>query len=126
MEQASGTLGARYQGGVEVAVYQAPALAGQSLYVARMSDPAVLDRRNKGIQKVSDPSWRSASITKGAPIVGGRFRAAIDSQLTNFRPYRAGLEGLILPARTTDPLANVTNRVGTIVTEMVRIKAAQG
>jgi len=36
---------------------------------------------------------------------------ASGKQSSNYEPYRAILEGMTLPAKTTDPAQNVANRV---------------
>lgn len=117
---------ARYEAGVTIADWQAPALGGQALYVARLSDPDVLARRSKNIGKVSDAEWRSATITKGRNIIGSRMTAAAPKQQANWAPYRAALEALTLPAKTADPLANLANRAGAVVTAMVNTKKSVG
>ena len=117
---------ARYEAGVSGADWQAPALAGQSLYVARLSDPDVLARRAKNIGKVSDSDWRSNTVAKGRPIIGARMTAAAPKQQANWAPYRAALESLTLPAKTADPMTNLTQRAGAVVQAMVATKKSVG
>jgi hypothetical protein len=117
---------ARYRAGVTSADWQAPALAGQALYVQRLQDPDVLARRAKNIGKVSDSDWRSAADTKGSPIIGARMTAAAPKQQANWAPYRAALESLTLPPKTADPMSNLTNRAGAVVQAMVNTKKSVG
>lgn len=117
---------ARYEAGVTTADWQAPALAGQGLYVARLSDPDVLARRAKNIGKVADADWRSSTISKGRPIIGARMTAAAGKQQANWAPYRSALESLTLPAKTADPMTNLTNRAGAVVQAMVATKKSVG
>jgi len=117
---------ARYEAGVTTADWQAPALAGQGLYVARLSDPDVLARRAKNIGKVADADWRSSTISKGRPIIGARMTAAAPKQQANWAPYRSALESLTLPPKTADPMTNLTNRAGAVVQAMVATKKSVG
>jgi hypothetical protein len=76
-----------------------------------LSDPAVLARRTKGIDRVSDESWRTDTINKGAAVIGSRMTGAADKQVSRFAPYAAVLQGIELQPRTADPATNVANRV---------------
>lgn len=87
-----------------------------------MSNPAVLARREIGINKVSDAEWRNDAITKGAPVIQTRMVAAASKQAANFEPYRRALEAVTLPPRTGDPIQNVQNRVIPIVQALVNTK----
>ena len=110
-EQSTSIVTERYKMGVADAVWKDPALSGQALYEARMQDPAVLARRNKGINKVSDEAWRADTLNKGSGVIASRMKAASGDQAANYEPYRAILESMTLPAKTVDPAQNVANRV---------------
>lgn len=116
----------RFEAGVLVAAWQAPALAGQDLYEAKLRDADVLARRAKNIAKVSDSAWRDAAIRKGRNIIGARMKDAAPKQQANWAPYRSALEALTLPAKTADPMANLMNRAGAVVSAMVETKKVQG
>lgn len=116
----------RYKDGLVGAEWKANALEGQDLYEQMMSDPAVLARRTKGIDRVSDAEWQQAATTKGAPIIAGRMKDASAKQASRFEPYRVALEGMDLPARTADPATNVLNRVTPIAVRFREIKNEQG
>lgn len=118
-EESTATVPRRFKAGVSTAEYQAPALAGQDLYVEQMQRPEILARRAKGIQNISDTEWRKATIDKGATIIGARMKAASQKQVDGFAPYRTALEGVTLPPRTADPMANLMNRAGAIVQALV-------
>ena len=115
----------RFERGVKSAIWQDPATKGQDLYEAQMTNPAVLARRESGIAKVSDESWRKDTVDKGKNIIGTRMKAASDKQVTGYRPYREALVAVDLPARTADPMANLMNRAGAVVKALVDTKAAQ-
>ena len=125
-EQATSIVTERYKTGVASANWKDDALAGQDLYVQTMQDPNVLARRNKGINKVSDDEWRKDTLDKGSGVIAARMKAASPKQAANFEPYRAALEGMTLPARTTDPAQNVANRVTPIAVKFRDIKNSQG
>ena len=101
----------RFRTGVSGAQWKDSALQGQGLYVQMLSDPAVLARRTKGIDRVSDESWRTDTINKGAAVIGSRMTGAADKQVSRFAPYAAVLQGIELAPRTADPATNVANRV---------------
>lgn len=115
---------ARYTQGIKTATWQAQAIAGQGIYVQRMSDPTVLARRAKGIQNVSDATWQNDALTKGAPIIGARMTAAAAKQVQNFAPYAQALSALTLPDRVADPMTNLTARAGAVVQTLVNTKKA--
>jgi len=117
---------ARYEAGVSTADWQAKALDGQTLYVAKLQDPEVLARRAKNIGKVSDSDWRSNTITKGRGIIGARMTAAAPKQQANWAPYRSALEAVTLPPKTADPMSNLMNRAGAVVQAMVNTKKSVG
>jgi hypothetical protein len=125
-EQSTTLVPARFTAGVNAATWQGEAIAGQSLYIAQMSNMEILSRREKGINRISDAQWRTDTVTKGAPIIGTRMKAASDKQITGFRPYRSALEATSLPPRVADQMQNLLNRAGAIVTAMVNTKKAQG
>jgi len=124
--QAAGTAGSRYAQSIDQVSWQAEARAGQDLYVQQMQNPEVLARRESGISKVSDSEFKAAMRSKGAPVIAGRMTAAAGKMAQNFGPYRAALEGVALPARVADPMANIDNRLKPIVQAMVDTKKAQG
>lgn len=123
---AAGKAGSNYAASIDAITWQAEAQAGQALYVQQMQNPEVLDRRSKGIGKVSDTHFKQALRDKGAPVIAGRMQAAAGKMAQGFAPYRAALEGVSLPPRSADPMQNVDNRVKPIVQAMVDTKKAQG
>jgi len=101
----------RYKTGVSSATWKEEAKGGQDLYESMMSDPDVLARREKGIDRVSDEEWRRAAADKGAPIIASRMKGASAKQAARFEPYRNVLESLSLEPRTADTDLNIDNRV---------------
>jgi len=121
-EASTALVPARYEAGVRSATWNAEAQKGQALYIEQMSRPDILARRAKGISNVSDDRWRTDTIEKGRNIIGSRMKAASDKQVANFRPYRETLAGLTLPDKVADPMTNLTNRAGAVVTALVNKK----
>ncbi len=101
------------------------AVAGQSNYETKMADTAVLARRGKRLAQLTDADWKNPALEKGAARIGQGMTAGADKQSRNYEPYRSALEGTTLPARTTDPMANIDNRVKGVVRVMVDTKKAQ-
>lgn len=124
-EDSTALVPARYEAGVKTAEWQGPAIAGQDLYEEQMRRDEILRRRESGINKVSNESWRTDTITKGRPIIATRMKAASDKQVAAYRPYREALISIDLPARTSDPMQNLINRAGAIVQALVNVKAQQ-
>ena len=125
-EDSTALVPARFEAGVKTAAWSAPALAGQDLYEEQMRKDEILKRRASGIEKVSDESWRRATIDKGKNVIGARMKAASGKQVAGFRPYRDALAALDLPARTSDPMQNLISRAGAVVQRMVDTKKQQG
>jgi hypothetical protein len=115
----------RYNSGIDRCEWQAPALDGQALYEVQMKKDEVLARRSKSIEKVTDASFKADAKEKGGKVIGARMKAAVDKQVTGWRPFGTAIEGLTLIAKTDDPEQNVINRVVPVVLKMVETKKSQ-
>lgn len=122
-EDSAALVPSRFEAGVKSASWQDAALQGQDLYVEQMTKPDILARRQAGIEKVSDESWKRNTVDKGKNIIGARMKAASDKQVAGYRPYREALQSVELPPRTSDPMQNLINRAGAVVEAMVKKKA---
>ena len=122
----TGRVSEPYKAGVNAAsgVIEA-GVKGEALYAAKVQEAISEGRRAKGLSKLTDADWKTATITKGAPIIATRMAAAADKQAAHYEPYRSALESVSLPDRVADPLANVDNRVKPIVKAMVDTKRGQ-
>ena len=87
-----------------------------------MTEALAEERRKKGIEKVSDSDWRDAAVKKGAARIGEGMRGAVDAQASGYSPFKSALEGISLPARSADPIANIDNRVKPVVNVLVAKK----
>jgi len=124
-EGAIGRVPAAYKKGVMGTTdFVERAVAGQDLYEERMRDADVLARRKAKLAKLSNADWQKPAADVGAARIGEGMRANSDKQARNYEPIRAALEGVSLPPRTGDPMANIDNRVKPIVQAQVDAKKA--
>jgi|WetSurMetagenome_2_1015567.scaffolds.fasta_scaffold140173_2 hypothetical protein len=115
-----------YKAGVaQVNDWKEKAIAGQGLYKEQMQKQEVLDRREKGLQGVSNEEWKTKAGQVGASRIASGMQANAGKRSTNFEPYRAELASIELPARTSDARANVNNRVG-LIAERLHAKKVEG
>lgn len=108
----------RYKEAIPGVSWHDRALEGQDLYETRMSDPAVLARRNTGIETVTDVDFRDAMTKKGAPVIASRMKDASDKQSRGYAPIRAAIDGMTIPDKTDDVDANIDNILKPIVHKM--------
>lgn len=114
-----------YKQGVEkVTDFPERAIAGQDLYVERMRDPDVLERRAAKLAKISNEDWRGPASDVGAARIGPGMAANVTKQARNYEPIRTALEGVSLPDRTGDAMANIDNRVKPVVKAQIDAKKA--
>lgn len=116
---AAGTAASRYRDSIPTVTWQAQAIAGQDLYVQKMSDPEILARRAREITEVSDVAFRNALLTKGAPVIASRMAAAAPAMAQGYAPIRSALEALTLPPRTGDAMQNIDSRLKPVVQTMI-------
>lgn len=118
-KDSAGTAASRYKDSIPGITWQAAAIDGQDLYVAKMTDPEILARRAQEISEVSDTEFRNALMTKGAPVIGSRMALAAPKMAQGYAPIRNALLSLVLPARVADPMQNIDNRLKPVVTTMI-------
>lgn len=125
-EEAIPRVGPAYKKGVEgVTDWQEKAVKGQGLYEAKMSDSEVLARRGKALEKVSNEDWRGKATTLGASRIGTGMKENLAKRTKNYEPIRSAIEGVSLPDRTADPMANIDSRVKPIVQAELDAKKAR-
>ena len=103
----------------------AAAIAAQPLWVAKVTSAEAQARRVQNLGKVSDEEWRRKTLNVGGARIGQGMRAASGDWSEGFSPYAGTLSALDLPAKTTDPIANV-ERVRAVVAAMVAKKKEIG
>lgn len=92
--------------------------AAEELWATRVTAAAAARAREAGLAKVSDADWKKATLEKGKARIGSGMQAAKDKFATGIGEVLSTLEGITLPPKTDDVMANVTNRVGTIATTL--------
>jgi len=113
----------RYETGVKRAVGVIDAaVKGQDLYVAKMTDPAILARRETALKRLTDEDWRKPSLEVGKPRIGPGMIAKVDKWANEWKPHRDALEALVLPARVVDPMANIDARLKAVVSTLIETK----
>ena len=116
-----GQVPASYKAGIESTVgWKDAAIAGQGLYEQRMADQAVLKRRERSLQKVSEGDWKNNAINKGATRIASGMQAGAQKQADNYEPIAEELRNLSLPPRSADPMANIDARVKPVVQAAIR------
>lgn len=96
--------------------------AAESNFAAGVQDAIAAKRRQRAVSQVSNSEWQNAAANKGASRIGPGMQAGADKRTRNFEPFRSAIEGVTLPDRTTDPIANVDARVKPIVQVLVDTK----
>jgi len=120
----------RYRIGIEKADWFTPASSDQAEanYATALTTAIAEKRRQKAIKQVSNTDWQEAAVTKGAPIIGERIRAALDKWITEWGPMYDRIVALVprLPPKTLDWRANINNRLVRVVEEWKRASGKLG
>jgi len=94
----------------------------ENLWKEKIDEAAARKARQKAIAATSNEEWRSAAVNKGAARIGAGMTAAQGKRAIKHEPYRAAIESMTLPAKTSDPAQNVTNRVIPIAVGLSELK----
>jgi len=120
-EAAVAYIPSRYEAGIRKADWQSAAASEQAEknYADAIQKAVAEKRRLKGVKKISNSDWQEAAVTKGAPIIGERIRAALGKWEANWGPIydRVAAKVGALPPKTTDWRANINNRLVPVVEE---------
>jgi hypothetical protein len=102
--------------------------AAEQLYAAKVQAAIANKSRQKGLGKVSESEMNAAMVATGAQNYRSGTGRSADKQARNVEPYYTALDGLEgkYPARTADPMANLTNRAGLVVKTLSELKKRQG
>ena len=102
----------RYKDGVNKATNTIEnAIAAQALYEARIAESIANKSRVKGLQKTSTAEWKKQAIEKGAARIGPGMQAALPKYQKGMGENLAVIQGVTIAERTSDPMANIDNRV---------------
>jgi len=102
--------------------------AAEQLYAAKTQAAIANKSRQKGLNKVTESEMNAAMQATGANNYRNGTGRSSDKQSKNVEPYYAALDGLEgkYPARTADPMANLTNRAGLVVKTLSDLKKRIG
>ncbi len=102
--------------------------AAEQLFAAKIQAAVAQKSRQKGLQKVSESEMNAAMTATGATNYRSGTQRSADKQAKNVEPYYAALDGLDgkYPARTADPMQNLTNRAGLVVKTLSELKKRIG
>jgi hypothetical protein len=105
----------RYKAGVAKADWLTPAKsdASEKNFADAVSKAVAAKSRQKAIQGMTNDDWKSASITKGAPIIGERVRGALDKWAAEWGPKydQVAAKVATLPPATLDWRNNINTRL---------------
>ena len=110
--EAQGRVPQAYKDGVAAAKdVIAKGVAAESTYAEALQASIASGKRARKLQEVSDDQWRKAATEKGAVRIGPGMAAAEGKMQTGLGKVLAVIQGVTLAPRTTDPMANIDNRV---------------
>lgn len=119
LEAAATYIPARYIKGVQKAEWLTPAGSEQAEtnYATGVGAAVAGKRRQAAIKRLSNNDWREPAVKKGGAIIGQRIKDAIPKWRTNFTPVLDAMNSAAdgAPPRTTDFMANITNRLVPVV-----------
>lgn len=87
------------------------AIAGEALFAAKMQEAIANKSRAKGLEKSSDEKWRAAAQGKGAQRIAAGMAAAENEFSSGIAKVLSVIQGVSIPARVADPMANIDNRL---------------
>jgi hypothetical protein len=102
--------------------------AAEQLYAAKVQAAIANKSRQKGLGKINEADMNAAMQSTGANNYRSGTQRSSDKQAKNVEPYYSALDGLEgkYPARTSDPMANLTNRAGLVVKTLSDLKKRIG
>jgi hypothetical protein len=102
--------------------------SAEALYAAKLQAAISNKSRQKGLAKVTESDMNAAMTATGAANYRSGTGRSADKQAKNVEPYYAALDGLEgkYPAKTSDPMANLTNRAGLVVKTLSDLKKRIG
>lgn len=108
-------IGARYEASTARAEWAAAASSteAEANFATKMAEVLASGKRAARCSEVGDSTYRAGCKTKGAPIIGARITAALDTYMTNFsRVYTPVLATVdALPRKGLDAMANIDARL---------------
>lgn len=109
----------RFRRGVSRADWATPAGSevAEKNYAEALTKAIAAKKRQTEIRKISNATWQTQAINKGAPVIGERIRAALGTWVATWGPMYDQVVSAVatLPARTLDWRVNINNRVAKVV-----------
>lgn len=113
----------RYRMGVESADWAGAVRRpeAEQNWAAGVQQAAAEQRYGKGVARVSNEEWRRMAATKGAASIAQGMQLGADKYQRRFAPILSAMVDAAkgLPARSTDPMANIDTRLKPIVTAAI-------
>jgi len=91
-------------------------------FADQMSKAVAGKYRQKALGRLTEQDLNSGMIAKGASAYRTGTAAAKDDWAAEVEPHLATLDNLKLPARTTDPMQNIDNRVKGVAKALIETK----
>lgn len=124
-KDAQGRVPAAYKEGVErTSGWQAAAIDGKENYEAGVTAAMADSRREKGLSKVSDSEWKTAAANKGSTRIASGMAASEGKFNAGMSKVLSTIEGVSIPARTQDGMANIDSRLKPIAQALMDMKKA--
>jgi len=125
-EEAASFVPERYKRGIQQVTdwkEKATSDSAEARFKARMSEVLAAERRKKALELVSEADWKKRAVEVGASRIGeGMRKKGVEKHKRNYAPYREALAALELPEKTTDPFANIDNRLKAVVRTLIEKK----
>lgn len=122
-EASHGRIPGAYSDGVKNAKdVIAKAIAAEDLYAQKVQEAVASKRRARKLAEVSDEQWRAAALEKGAARIGPGMAAAKAQYNKGMGRVLSTIQGVTIAPRTSDPMANIDNRVKPIVAALAKLK----
>lgn len=100
----------------------AKGIAAEDLYAQKVQEAIASKRRAKKLALVSDEQWRAAALDKGASRIATGMAASKQKFNTGMSKVLSTIQSVSIAPRTSDPMANVDNRVKPIVAALAKLK----
>lgn len=118
-EAAISYIPARYTAGVQKADWLTPAKsdASEKNFADAVGKAIAAKSRQKAIASMTNEEWKTAAVTKGAPIIGERVRGALDKWAAEWGPKYDQVASKVatLPPAGLDWRANINSRLVPVV-----------
>lgn len=117
--------GASYIDGIDrTKGWKEKAIAGEENYKVAVTEAANAGSRAAGIEAISEQKWKDNAKSKGGERISRGMTAAKGDYASKIGKVISVIEGIQLPARTTDAATNVANRVTPLAVDLQAAKKA--